>query len=272
MSRFSNPNRNHWQSGLQLVLALVIAISGLALAPAKVQAAPACTFYHTIQPGETLYKIGLKYNLLWTTIADANNISNPNKIYAGQKLCIPETQPAPTPSTTQYVQALVNVNIRKGPGMEYKAIGTLYARQTALILGQSANGNWWQIACPFKTTNKCYVTAKPAYTQVLVPVVDGDGVEVIPTFSIQAVVHDETVTIKTANFPKNVTFTVRMGKYGTLGVNGWVSTKINSGKGGTQVFSLPIPAEMQGSKQIAIRLDSKPGYFAYNWFWNNTTK
>jgi hypothetical protein len=52
---------------------------------------PVCLDYHRIAPGETLYKIGLKYNLTWKPIASANNISDPNLIYAGQVLCIPKT-------------------------------------------------------------------------------------------------------------------------------------------------------------------------------------
>lgn len=52
---------------------------------------PVCLAYHTIRWGETLYKIGLRYNLTWKPIAQANSISNPNRIYAGQVLCIPST-------------------------------------------------------------------------------------------------------------------------------------------------------------------------------------
>ncbi|MGW8224865.1 MAG: LysM peptidoglycan-binding domain-containing protein [Anaerolineales bacterium] len=48
-----------------------------------------CQARHTVQPGENLFRIGLKYNLTWIPIAEANNLSNPNLIYAGQVLCIP---------------------------------------------------------------------------------------------------------------------------------------------------------------------------------------
>lgn len=43
---------------------------------------------HVVQPGETLFKIGLKYNLAWATIQAANGIIG-TKIYAGQRLVIP---------------------------------------------------------------------------------------------------------------------------------------------------------------------------------------
>ncbi|MFC1922911.1 LysM peptidoglycan-binding domain-containing protein [Chloroflexota bacterium] len=54
----------------------------------------ACSGYHTIKFGETLYRVGLMYNMTWTPIARANNIQNPNRIYAGQVLCIPRSVPS----------------------------------------------------------------------------------------------------------------------------------------------------------------------------------
>ena len=94
----------------------------------------------------------------------------------------------------------------------------------------------------------------------------------IPTFAIEDVAKDSTVTIKTANFPANKTFTVRMGTYGTLGIGGVVVDTTNSGEGGIFTMTYSIPAELQGQNRIAIRLDATSGgYFSYNWFWNNPT-
>lgn len=45
--------------------------------------------WHTVQPGETLSSIARRYGTTWQTIARANNLSNPNQIYVGQKLKIP---------------------------------------------------------------------------------------------------------------------------------------------------------------------------------------
>jgi hypothetical protein len=59
---------------------------------------------------------------------------------------------------------------------------------------------------------------------------------------------------------------------GTRGVGGYLVTTINSGAGGTFTQTFNIPSPLKGQKQIAIRLQSaSTGYFAYNWFWNNTT-
>jgi hypothetical protein len=98
----------------------------------------------------------------------------------------------------------------------------------------------------------------------------GPGYTGIPTFAITNVVKDTSVAIKTNNFPANKTFTVRMGKYGTLGIGGIVVGTTNSGAGGIFSISYNIPAELKGLDRIAIRLDATSGgYYSYNWFWNN---
>ena len=93
----------------------------------------------------------------------------------------------------------------------------------------------------------------------------------IPTFSIVSVETDSTVTIKTHNFPADTTFTVRMGEYGTRAIGGTVVDSTDSGSGGSFKATYDIPDELKGEARIAIRMDAPNGYFAYNWFWNNTT-
>jgi hypothetical protein len=93
----------------------------------------------------------------------------------------------------------------------------------------------------------------------------------VPTIGIISVKAGESVTIRTYNFPANQLFTVRMGKYGTLGVNGIVVTTTNSGAGGSFDETYVIPAELRSDQKIAIRMDSSSGYYAYNWFTNQTS-
>lgn len=101
-----------------------------------------------------------------------------------------------------------------------------------------------------------------------VPVMAYSG---FPTFSIESVVQDKTVTIKTNNLPPNDNFTVTMGKIGTRGVGGVVVDSTSSGEGGSLSITYNIPESLMGLTQIAIRMQSPAtGYFAYNWFWNNT--
>jgi LysM repeat protein len=52
---------------------------------------------HTVQPGENLYRIGLRYGVSWLAIVEANHLTN-TVIYAGQQLVIPTTSGPATPA------------------------------------------------------------------------------------------------------------------------------------------------------------------------------
>ncbi len=53
---------------------------------------------HIVQRGETLQVIAQRYGFSWQTLARANNIVNPNLIYAGQALIVPaSSQPDAAP-------------------------------------------------------------------------------------------------------------------------------------------------------------------------------
>jgi hypothetical protein len=92
-----------------------------------------------------------------------------------------------------------------------------------------------------------------------------------PYFFIAAVVRDTSVTINASNFPASDTFRVLMGPYGTLGVGGTQVATQSTGSGGSFTATYPVPASLAGSYKIAIRLESTTsGYYAYNWFYNNT--
>jgi hypothetical protein len=96
----------------------------------------------------------------------------------------------------------------------------------------------------------------------------------VPVIKVIAVNRDNSVTVRTANFPANQTFTATMGEMGTRGINGIVvGTPVNSGAGGTFDVSFPIPAQLHGRYQISIRLQTSHAnpYYSYNWFYNNTT-
>ncbi len=138
-------------------------------------------------------------------------------------------------------------------------------RQISIRMDSKPGGyyayNWfYNLSIPATTTPGPTPTPKPT----------SSGYSGIPTFAILSVVKDDKVTIRTNNFPANQTFTVRMGKYGTKGIGGIVVGTSNSGTGGRLEFTYTIPAELKGQTRIAIRLESPAGYYAFNWFWNNT--
>jgi len=62
---------------------------------------PSGDVYYTVQPGDNLFRIALRYGTSVWAIVVANNISNPSLIYRGQVLLIPgpgHVPPAPTPT------------------------------------------------------------------------------------------------------------------------------------------------------------------------------
>jgi hypothetical protein len=122
--------------------------------------------------------------------------------------------------------------------------------------------NWF-----FNSTAEATSTSQPSPTTTPNP----SGYSGFPTFTISALAKGQTVTISGKNFPKDDTFTVTMGKYGTRGIAGTNVGSTNSGAGGALSATYNIPAALAGETQIAIRLQSPASdYFAYNWFWNST--
>lgn len=71
---------------------------------------------HTVQAGENLYRIGLKYGISWVKLAEFNNLANANVIKVGQVLKLsaddisdssadPTVTPSPQTETTYTVKA-----------------------------------------------------------------------------------------------------------------------------------------------------------------------
>jgi len=100
------------------------------------------------------------------------------------------------------------------------------------------------------------------------------GYSGFPTFRIQSVVRNSTVTIRVRNLPPDDKFQVLMGNYGTRGINGIKVDTFDTGDGGNQTLTFNIPSGVKGHARIAIRLRSTTGsgFFAFNWFFNRTTR
>lgn len=62
---------------------------GVAVAYAQVQVLPDGSHVHVVRPGENLFRISLRYQTTVAAISLANNITNPDLIYVGQRLIIP---------------------------------------------------------------------------------------------------------------------------------------------------------------------------------------
>jgi LysM repeat protein len=74
-------------AGVALIVLLLAGLGG-----ATVVSAQEPTIVHIVQSGETLYSIARSYGVNMWAIARANGITDPNHIYAGQRLVIPTGQ------------------------------------------------------------------------------------------------------------------------------------------------------------------------------------
>src|SRR5262249_25645483 len=68
------------------ILVMVAALFGGRIQPASAQGSGTT---YTVQPGDNLYRISLKFGVTMDALSQANGIVNPNLIIVGQKLNIP---------------------------------------------------------------------------------------------------------------------------------------------------------------------------------------
>ena len=93
----------------------------------------------------------------------------------------------------------------------------------------------------------------------------------VPHIDISSVIQNQTVTICTSNFPAEQSFAVTMGDYGSRGITGYFVTTLDSGEGGIQRYTFDIPSALHENDRIAIRLQSRQGFYSFNWFYNTDT-
>jgi murein DD-endopeptidase MepM/ murein hydrolase activator NlpD len=75
---------------LGVIVTLAIALGGCASAPAPPAAqAYAAPLTHTVQPGETVYRIATRFGVSPTALMRANGIADPRQLRVGQVLVIP---------------------------------------------------------------------------------------------------------------------------------------------------------------------------------------
>src|SRR5579859_7574958 len=75
------------------ILVMVVALFGGVIHPVAAQGTGTT---YTVQPGDNLYRIGLKFGISADALAKANGIVNANFVMVGQRLIIPGGIPAPT--------------------------------------------------------------------------------------------------------------------------------------------------------------------------------
>ncbi len=103
---------------------------------------------HIVQRGENLFRIAQRYGLTVEQMATANNIADPNRIYVGQRLVVPNcqgggqpvTQPAPQPGGRTHVvqrgETLFSIARRYGVTVEQIVTANNIANPSRIYVGQ----------------------------------------------------------------------------------------------------------------------------------------
>jgi hypothetical protein len=87
-------------------------------------------------------------------------------------------------------------------------------------------------------------------------------------FDVVGVKAHQSVTIRTRDFPIRTKFTARIDVIGRGAENGPVVSEFNTEQGGVLEMSLSIPEALRNELILAVRVESKDGYLATNWFIN----
>lgn len=89
-----------------LILTLFCIVLSTACAPTGI--------YHTVQPGQTLYRIARTYKVEEARLASVNNIKDPKQLKANQRIFIPgATQPRKVPATSTTTRSTATPTARK---------------------------------------------------------------------------------------------------------------------------------------------------------------
>jgi LysM repeat protein len=102
--------RKKWLSTVLAVAMLIVL-----LLPDAASAAPSKgNIIHVVQRGEMLSTIARRYGINMWTLARANGITNPNRIYVGQRLVIPTQQAAGHVHVVRRGETLTHIALRYG--------------------------------------------------------------------------------------------------------------------------------------------------------------
>jgi LysM repeat protein len=135
---------------------------------------------HTVQPGENLFRIALRYGVTVEYLASANGITDPARIYVGQVLVIPdsaETVPlanSPAPVEAGYTDADLGIlPVTSSPTVVTAPVYyTVQRGETLAGIGQAYGVSWNDIAAANGITNANQIYAGQ---QLIIPGANAPG-------------------------------------------------------------------------------------------------
>ena len=118
--------------------------------------------WYEVQIGDTLSRIAFNHGVTVNAIVQANNLPNPNTVFWGTRIWIPQAgstapapeaqQPAPAPTPAPVtgdpfavVTTSGRLNVRGGPGTEYPVVSTIASGTRVRIVGIGPNDEWYKV-------------------------------------------------------------------------------------------------------------------------------
>lgn len=127
---------------------------------------------HTVQSGENLFRIALRYNTTVESLSIANGISDPTRIYAGQVLVIPGAEAA-VPAPAEPAPAPAAVEPAPAPEANRAAVyHTVQAGETLASIGRTYGLGWTEIAAANGLANPNHIYGGQ---QLLIPGTNAPG-------------------------------------------------------------------------------------------------
>ena len=272
-----------------LILMVIIVVLGMVSftylpVNAAVDSIPNCTRWHTVQRGEYLVKIAELYETKWNVLVQINNITTPNLIIPGQKLCVLNSKFSPNPPTlvpTNTSNAkVVALNVKEdqyvslqGKNLaaksrydiylgKYKAdpiyrylVGSIFTDETGSFKGTySIPKKLYDVlkirvsitnpTSGVSNSNWFINTTDSGYT-------GGMGSPEL-SISVQSVNKSDWVKVKTNHLPANVSFNVFMKKHGAPDRKAILVGTLRDTKGGSIEAIFNIPESFKEHSKLEI--------------------
>lgn len=262
-----------------LVLVAATATPSLAAVPSD------CKQTHTVKAGDYLSVIASTYKTTWQTLAQINQLKDPNLIYVGQVLCVSTTGTVvvpPSTPTSGSVQVYATSVVEDksvtftGKTLDVSSRYTVYMSNYKVTGGTQYLAGWVNtdkngaftttLSIPKRlvdaslikivvinsrgdSANNWFINATASGT------VGGYGTPGI-TLKVDDVDEGNSVKITVDKLPANVTFKVYIGVKGSEGADGEFVGLIRSTKGGKVTATFDIPDSLAGRSKLDILVES----------------